>query len=157
MIPKKLVDFVHGPRVMFLGTRSATLRPSFSWVCGAVADESGTITFFVPDIEADQVLRDLEDNGQIALTMHDGISHESYQFKGKSAELRPSDERENAIQDIWLSKLVAQMASVGMGEEVLNGYVTKPSTAVTLKVEEIFVQTPGPGAEDKIDMTALSD
>ena len=101
MIPGKLVDFEHGPVVMFLGTRSAEFRPAFSWVFGALAKgEEGTITILVPDVEGEQSFRNLEDNGRVALTVAEAISHESHQFKGRSIELRPSTAEERAIQDI---------------------------------------------------------
>ena len=153
MIPQKLVDFVHGPELMFLGTRSVELRPAFSWVFGAVADgERGTMTILVPEIEGAQSLRNLEDNGQVALTVVDAISHETYQFKGTCTEVRPSGERERAIQSIHKEKLGAHLAPLGFGPELWEGFVVDPSTAVTFEVEDIFVQTPGPGAGERIDM-----
>jgi hypothetical protein len=105
MIPSKLVDFVHGPVLMFLGTRSAELRPSFSWVFGAVArGEEGAITLFDPNIEGEQSFRNLEDNGRVALTVAQASSHESYQFKGRFIDMRPSTAEERTIQDIHKQK-----------------------------------------------------
>ena len=153
MIPRKLVDFVHGPVVMFLGTRSAEFRPSFSWVFGAVADgEAETIRLLVPDIEGEQSFRDLADNGRVALTVAEGITHEAYQFKGRSVEVQPSAAEERAIQGIYKQKLATQFEPLGLGREVWDGLNVDPSTAVTFEVEEIFVQTPGPGAGEKVEI-----
>ena len=152
IISSKLVDFVHGPVVMFLGTRSAELRPAFSWVFGAVAKgEEGTITILVPDVEGEQSFRNLEDNGRVALTVAEGISHESYQFKGRSIEMWPSTPEERAIQDIHKQKLVTHYAQIGGPPELFGDFDTAPSTAVSFKVEEVFVQTPGPGAGEKVE------
>lgn len=158
MIPGKLVDFVHGPVVMFLGTRSAEFRPAFSWVFGALAKgEEGTITILVPDVEGEQSFRNLEDNGRVALTVAEAISHESYQFKGRSIELRPSTAEERAIQDIHKHKLATHLAQTGVEPELFDAYIATPATAVTFEVEEIFVQTPEPGAGEKVDMAATAE
>ncbi len=51
MIPEKLVEFIHGPKVMFVGSRNAKLRPTATWAFGALADgNEGTVTVFIPEI-----------------------------------------------------------------------------------------------------------
>ncbi len=132
MIPSDLVDFVHGPVVMFLGTRSAELKPSFSWVFGAIArGEEGTMTLLVPDIEGEQSFRNIEDNGRVALTVAEAISHTAYQFKGHSIETRPTTAEESAVQEIHKQKLGAHLVQVGYENDLLDRFVTTPSTAVT--------------------------
>ena len=37
VIPDKLVEFLHGPQIMLLGTRDAKLRPTVARAFGAVA------------------------------------------------------------------------------------------------------------------------
>lgn len=155
MIPDKLVEFLHGPNLMFVGTRDAKLRPAASWAFGALADAANdTVTIFVPDIEGETTFRNLEDNGLVALTVAGAATHEAYQFKGKCLETRPSSEQDHAVQDIYISKLIVHLGPLGYGEEIWTGFVPYPGKAVVFKVEDIFVQTPGPGAGDKL---ALSD
>jgi hypothetical protein len=38
--------------------------------------------------------------------------------------------------------------------DLFVGYVLTPSTALTFKVEQVFVQTPGPGAGRQLDLSA---
>ena len=64
--------------------------------------------------------------------------------------MRPTTEEERAVQEILRSKLGAARdvpARVGYGLFV-------PSTAITFKVEQVFVQTPGPGAGRQLDLSA---
>jgi hypothetical protein len=65
--------------------------------------------------------------------------------------LRPTTEEERAVQDILISKLVSQLP---FPPELFGGYITAPSTALTFKVEGVFVQTPGPGAGRQLDLSA---
>ena len=114
MIPEKLVDFLHGPHVMLLGTRSGKLRPSVARILGAKADaKNDHITIFLPDLAGLRVLHDLEDNGMVALTVCDAISHEAYQFKGTFVDAQPSDDQSMAVQYIYKSKMIVHHRQIG--------------------------------------------
>jgi hypothetical protein len=153
MIADRLVVFLHGPVVSWVGTRDARLRPTVAWVFGArVSAASDEITAFVPDVEVERTKRNLEQNGLIAFTVVDPISHEAYQFKGKLVEMRPSNDEERAVQEIHVSKVISHAAK--FPREFFGGFTLHPSTALTLRVEQIFVQTPGPGAGRLLDLSA---
>lgn len=153
MISQKLVDFVQGPTLHFVGSRNAKLRPNFTWAFGATVNAGeDAITFYVPDVEGAETLRNFEDNGMVALTMSEASTHETYQFKGKCLSIRPSEDKDTAIQDIHRSKLIAHLGPLGYGEAIWSGFTIYPSTAVTFKVEDVFVQTPGPGAGSKLEL-----
>ena len=155
MIPQKLTDFVHGSVLSWVGSRDDRLRPSVSWAFGArVEAANDLITAFVPDIEAEQVKSNLAHNGLVAFTVAEAITHESYQFKGRLVDLRPSTAEERAVQDIHRSKLVSHYTKYP--EALFGGFVLYPSTAITFRVEEAFVQTPGPGAGEKLDLGAAA-
>lgn len=150
MITDQLAEFVHGPVVSWVGTRNEQLRPSVSWVFGAKVDqENDRITIFVPNVEAEQTLSNLERNGLIAFTAANGISHEAYQFKGTFIEKRDSSDDDHAIQEIHMSKLETLFSGL-YPDQFLSGYIRFPSTAITFHVTETFIQTPGPGAGDQI-------
>ena len=153
MIPEKYVDFAHGPRMMFVGSRNAKLRPTATWAFGALADgEKGTITVFIPEIEGTQTFENLADNGRSALVLADAATHETYQFKGQLRETRPCTEADYTVQEIYLSKLIAYLEPLGYGENIWQRFECKPAQAVTFDVEDIFVQSPGPGAGEKIEV-----
>ncbi len=153
MIPQKYVDFVQGHTLHFVGSRDAKLRPMFSWAFGATVNaQEDTITFYVPNVEGAKTLSNFEDNGMVALTVSDAATHETYQFKGPCLGMRPSGDKDTAIQDIHRSKLISHLGPLGYGEEMWSGFAISPSTAVTFKVEDAFVQTPGPGAGNKLDL-----
>ena len=153
MIPDRLVDFVHGPVIGWVGTRDARLRPAVTWTFGARVSAAGDeITAFIPDVEIELTRANLAHNGIVAYTVVRPSSHESYQFKGKLTGLRPTSEEERAVQDILLSKLVVELPM--FPPVLLTGFITTPSTALTFTVEHVFVQTPGPGAGRQLDLSA---
>jgi predicted pyridoxine 5'-phosphate oxidase superfamily flavin-nucleotide-binding protein len=159
MIPESLVAFVHGPTLSWIGTRDARLRPSVSWAFGArVSPDRDEITVFIPDIEAEQTKRNAEQNRLIAVTVVDGTSHEAYQFKGKLVGLRPTNEEERAVQDIHRSKVISYIAPVmPHATGLFDNYRLYPSTALTFRVEQAFIQTPGPDAGKRLDLSTLQN
>jgi hypothetical protein len=157
MIPQRLVDFMHGSVLAFVGTRDARLRPAVTWAFGLrAAAATGEITAFVPDVEIEQTRNNLSHNGLVALTVVHPISHECYQFKGKLAGMRATTDEERAVQDILRSKLVTLLAVFPPGQALISRLVVAPSTAISLKVEQAFLQTPGPGAGRQLDLAAES-
>jgi hypothetical protein len=153
MIPDRLVDFVHGAVLGFVGTRDARLRPTATWAFGArVSAATDEISAFVPDVEIDRTKSNLAHNGVVAYTVVDPISAESYQFKGKLSGMRPTTKEERAVQEILRSKMAAKLAM--FPPEFVMGYTLVPSMAVTFKIEQVFVQTPGPGAGRQLELSA---
>ena len=56
------------------------------------------------------------------------------------------------MQEFYLSKLIAYLEPLGYGENIWRRFECKPAQAVTFDVEDIVVQTPGPGAGEKIEV-----
>jgi hypothetical protein len=157
MIPERLVEFLHGPVIIDVGTRNEKLHPTFNRVVGLkVNPDREALTFFVYEPHADQLVRNLHDNGRIALLAGILPSHETYQLKGVFVSLRPTDERDIAIQEIYRDKAVSHYKLVGVPEALFRSMPYKPGLAITFRVEELFVQTPGPGAGQKIDPGTLT-
>ena len=154
MIPDRVVEVLRGPSVMQVGTRDAELRPAHAYVWGVVVhDDRQTLTFFVYEKRAKRTLSDLEDNGRVALGIAQA-SHEAYQLKGRYVSSRTANDDDYALQEAYRSKLCAAIGQV-WPEEVVKllflGAAYRPGVAITFRVEEVFLQTPGPGAGSKMD------
>ena len=150
MIPDRVVELLHGPAFMQVGTRDAQLHPVHAFVIGAVAHaDRETVTVFIPEARSARVLSNLQDNGRVAL----GISlasHEAYQLKGTYLSSRPTGDEDIALQETYRTKLHAAARQAGYPEEIARpltlGFAYRPGVAITFRAEEIFLQTPGPGA-----------
>jgi hypothetical protein len=154
MIPDRIVEVIHGPAVMYAGTRDERLRPAQTVVIGAVVQpDQETITFFVPESRSERILSNLKSNGRVAFAVG-LLTHEAYQLKGGYVSSRPTDAKDRALQEIYRSKLLSAMIQAGYPEQIMKplvlGYLYQPGVAITFHVEEIFLQTPGPEAGKKI-------
>ena len=149
IIPDRVVEVLRGPAVMVVGTRDAGLRPAHVCAVGAVVDDDRrTVTFFVPESRSARLLSDLQDNGRVAFSF--GLaSHEAYQLKGTFLASRPTTRDDVALQDAYRTKLFAAARKI-YPEEIARPYALgvayQPGVAVSFRVEEVFLQTPGPGA-----------
>ena len=150
MIPDRVIEVLHGPAYMQIGTRDAALRPSHTLAVGAVVhDDRETVTVFVPTARAERILADLESNGRVALGIA-LVSHEAYQLKGSYLSTRPTDASDLARQETYRKALLDDALRVGYPDEIARpltqGFAYTPGTAITFRAEQVFLQTPGPGA-----------
>lgn len=135
---------------MQAGTRDAQLRPAHTFAIGAlVPADRQTVTFFVPEGRSAKMLSNLRDNGRVALTVA-LVSHEAYQLKGTYLSSRPTDADDVARQETYRAALLAVTRQGGYPDEIARplvlGFAYRPGVAITFRVEEIFLQTPGPNA-----------
>ena len=107
--------------------------------------------FLLPDNEGARIKADITDNGHVALTVIEPLSHETYQYKGKYLATRPADEHDRALIDIQVAKIIARLNEMHFPGERYGRYVFWPGTVVTFHVEEIFIQTPGPAAGQRVE------
>jgi hypothetical protein len=154
MIPGKILRFLEQhANIAFAGTRDRDLVPYGHRVSGWRVDANqGTITAFVPAEFTPRLLESLRENGELAVTVEEFPSHETYQFKGRyvgDRALRPDDvEIVDRIRKRFVRSLRPIYADVP--EDALNAFVSDASLAIEFEVLEIFLQTPGPGAGTRI-------
>ena len=154
MIPDRVVEILSGPSYVQIGTRDENLRPTHTVAVGAIVhDDRRTVTVLVPTARAVRILPHLESNGRVALGISQA-SHEAYQLKGTYLATRPSNADDLARQEAYRKALLADALRVGYPEEIARpltqGFAYSPSVAISFKAEEVFLQTPGPGAGNRL-------
>jgi hypothetical protein len=154
MIPGKIVRFLEQyANVAFAGTRDRDLVPHGHNVCGwRVGADLCTMTAFVPEEFTPGLVEALQENGELAVTVEEFPSHETYQFKGRYLRDRAVRHDDVEIVDRIRRRFVRSLRAIfaDVSEDVLNAFVSKPSLAVEFEVLEIFLQTPGPGAGSRL-------
>ena len=155
MIPAKIIRFLEDRASLgFAGTRDGNLVPSGHRVSGWHVDQSGrTLTAFMPDASAPRLLEALRDNGRIAITFEEVGTHETYQVKGRYLSHRPVRPAEVEIAGALRERFARGLRSLNNDAQVtalITAGVPAPGLAVEIGVEEVFVQTPGPGAGARI-------
>ena len=154
LIPGKLVRFLEQyANVAYAGFRDRDLVPFGHRVSGwRVGADHRSITILFPDEFLPRLLEALQQNRELAVTVEESPSHETYQFKGHYLRHRRIERGDVEIADRlrqrWVRSLKSMFADAP--EDVLKGFVSPPSLAVDVEVLEIYLQTPGPGAGTRL-------
>ncbi len=148
---QKLADFIHAAPWLTMGVRDARLRPHGVMVFGGRVDAAtNRLSVFLSAALSGTVTECLKATGKAAVTIGEPVHHETYQFKGDVVEVRPMTPDEEAVQDIFFSKMFAAMKSMGLPVEAWGMPPVRPGLTAVIQVTDIFAQTPGPGAGGRI-------
>ena len=153
MIPGKLIRFLEHANVAFVGSRDRDLVPFGHRVCGwRIGADQRTMTILLPDEFLSTLLESLQQNGELAVTVEEFPSHETYQFKGRYLHHRGIQDGDVEVADRARRRFVKSLRPMypDAPEHILNAFVSPPSLAVEFEVLEIYLQTPGPGAGTRL-------
>jgi hypothetical protein len=117
----------------------------------SVGSDRQSMTIFLSEAMAARTLENLRDNGQVAVSFSRPIDHRSLQVKGRVTAIRNSSEAERALQERYLIAYVEQLYLVGLPRSLARRVRSWPSVAVSLQIDDVFVQTPGPSAGRRVD------
>lgn len=136
---------------MYVATRSADLMPESVVGMGVrVHRDRRSVTVYVPSQAAAKTLANLDDNGQVAATLSHPIDHRTVQLKGRCTGYRDSTPSDREIQEIYRAALIAVFAVVGIPRALTRSLPWWPSVAVDFVVADVFMQTPGPQAGERL-------
>src|SRR5262245_27335942 len=154
LIPGKLIRFLEQyANVAYAGIRDRDLVPFGHRVSGwRVGADQRTMTILVPDEFLERLVESLQQNRELAVTVEEFPSHETYQFKGQHRQHRAVQSDDVEIADRVRRRFVKSLRPIhpDAPEHVLNAFVSPPSLAVEFEVLEIYLQTPGPGAGSRL-------
>jgi hypothetical protein len=139
--------------VGYAGIRNRDLVPFGHRVSGwRVGTDHRTLTIFLPDEFHERLVDLLQQNGELAVTVEEFPTHETYQFKGHYLRHRGIEDSDVQLADRFRRRFAKSLRPMNpeAPEEVLNAFVSRPSLAVEFEVLEIYLQTPGPGAGTRL-------
>ncbi len=151
MLPEELVRFLESGVSIHVATCDEQLEPHGARVWAVlVEDDRAHLTAFVHESDAPGLLHDLETNGQLALGFSRPTDHRSCQLKGSFAGSRAAVEADRPRLAEQGEKLLRELEGLGVPRALLAGARTWPCVALRVRVEEMYSQTPGPGAGERL-------
>ncbi|MGE0324955.1 MAG: pyridoxamine 5'-phosphate oxidase family protein [Polyangiaceae bacterium] len=146
-LPEELVEFLESGVSIIIATRDAQLRPEVLRGLGAmVSADRQSFTLFVNAALSERLLRDIDDNGRIAVAFSRIHDHRTVQLKGKVLEVRDVTSEQLPELERYRVAFAEQVAMAGMPRSVTRRMRISPSLALRVAIDEGFDQTPGPGA-----------
>jgi hypothetical protein len=143
----EVASFITSGLSVLVGTRDERLVPESTRGVGVRVEAGGAeLTVFLAAATSARALADLRANGRIAVCFSRAADHRSIQVKGPVVSIRDGDAADRADVERWVEALGRGWQEIGIPLAVSRRLARWPAHAVRLRIEEVFIQTPGPGA-----------
>jgi len=147
LVDRQLAEFLESGLSLFVSTRNGDLIPDCACAGGLRAQGDGRhITIFLPAATCEASIRNLEDNGDIAIVASRPRDYRTIQLKGKALQVAPAAENDRGFVTRYRDALAAEFETVGIPRRISMALNFWPSMAITVAVTEVYDQTPGPKA-----------
>jgi hypothetical protein len=153
LLTEAVAAFMQRHTSMNVAARDAQNRPAIARGLGCrVSDDRLRITVFLSTTHSAQVLQCLRENGVIAMAVTRPKTHETYQFKGRVLDIAPLSDEDRAAMAAYQDSLVEELGNIGYRPEFTRMLVAggEDGVAVVFEPLEMFNQTPGPKAGEKL-------
>lgn len=152
-IGDELKTFLEGPVSVLVGTRDSRLAPEITRAWGPrVSDDRRRVSLCVPRATSGKTLDNLEANGEIAVTFSLPTNYRTFQLKGRHASASEPDDTDLAVVERHRNAFAEANEPLGQPRQRIEAFwgCEIETSAVLVKIlfapEQIFDQTPGPGA-----------
>lgn len=130
-----------------IGTRDAQNLPHLSRVWGPRLHlDEGTVELFVDLPKSTDVLRDLRDNGRVAVTAVHPLTNRAIQMKGRCIEIGDPSGDDWTWIDRHRGGFAELVKNFGYPAHLVRNMWSVQVKKLRISIEAAFDQTPGPGA-----------
>ena len=151
MISQEIASFFEAGHSVHIGARGDDLTPSGTRAWAVTVDPDRLhVTAYVHAGGAKTVLADLARHPEVALTFSRVTDHVTWQAKGACVGTRRARPSERAVVDGQAAAFRDHLVEIGVERELLDAWKHWPCVAVRIRVRELFNQTPGPGAGNRV-------
>jgi Pyridoxamine 5'-phosphate oxidase len=151
VVDADLVAFVRSGVAIVVATRDEEMRPEIARAWGAdVATNGNSVTLCVTALPGSKTRSNLERNGAIAVTFTLPTTYRSVQMKGSVLDVRDPSPTEHARVERHIALFADQTEQVGLPRSGAQQLAERNLLAVTFAVRELYDQTPGPNAGERM-------
>lgn len=144
-ITPTIATFLDSGLSILVGTRSRDLIPeALRAVAARVLPDRRHIALFVPVATGERTMENLADNARVAVTFSNPLDHTTFQAKGRVTQLGRAADSELPWLEEYFREFAAKLDLVGLPPKVTYRMARWPAWHVVFRVEEVFMQTPGP-------------
>jgi hypothetical protein len=144
----ELVALVHSGVAVSVATRDGESRPAVTRAWGPQLSEDGrTLTLCLIAPPGSTTRANLEDNKAIAIGLSPPTIARAVQLKGVALEVREPRPEDIERAEAHMDAFCAEAETIGVSPTLARRLLMAPDfLSVTLRIDEVFDQTPGPTA-----------
>lgn len=151
MIPPQVLQLLKTGVSVVVGTRDRAHMPESTRAWGIRAEHDGaSVTIFLTEAISGRTLENLRENGQAAIACTRPTDHVACQIKGRLRTIRPAAPSDRDCSRNWHRDFVEELVAIGVPAPICEAWITEPALAVEIHVTDVFLQTPGPGAGERV-------
>jgi hypothetical protein len=145
-LSEDLVDFLTSGVAVVVGSASRGGVPEVARGWGVHVRRPDVIEICLEPDAAGRTLENLDDSGLVAATFALPTTYRSLQIKGRCLSLSAASAEDNARVERHREAVRAQVGQMGMAVDIITHMWTPATVKLAFTVEQVFDQTPGPGA-----------
>jgi hypothetical protein len=151
IISRELAGFLESGLDLHLATRTRDLRPegSIVWAVRVDSDRLHLDVFLDPGTGR-RLLPALKQSRRMALAAGRPTDDRAVQIKGAFLDARPAARRERSLVERQVRGFMLELATIGISPSVADNWKLWPCLRLRMRIEEVFEQTPGPGAGEPL-------
>ena len=143
MISSSIVKLLQTGVSVVVGTRDSALMPECTRAWGIrVGKDRASVTIFLTEAISQQTLRNLHDNGRIAISCTRPTDHMACQLKWYVRTIRHVTKRDVEQSRAWHREFLEELVAIGAPSSLVEAWITEPALAVEVNVTDVFHQTP---------------
>ena len=152
VIPQEIAAFLDEGPIMHVASRGPDNVPEAMHAAGArVVAAENRLEIYLAEALAGGTLSNVRANGEVALTATRVTDNRSVQLKGTVTSQRTGGEEDRSFLDIIQDRCNHELALIGIPRSVSARLVDWPCVVLSVRVREIFEQTPGPRAGQPLE------
>lgn len=145
-----LAVFLASGVAVVVATRDADMRPEITRGWGIEVSDGGHLTLCLAAEPGSRTHSNLAGNGAIAITASRPTTYRTVQFKGTATAIGEPDAAQIATAHRHLEAFAAEVAPFGIPLAGARGFLGRELVAVTVAVREVYDQTPGANAGQRL-------
>jgi hypothetical protein len=118
-------------------TRCAALR---------IAEDRQHATLFLAEQLAQTILHNVTENPRLAIQVSQPSDHRTVQLKGQVIATSQAAAEDRSYIEQYVSELALVVDQIGLPFDRVVRMLQWPAAAISIRVSDVFLQTPGPGA-----------
>jgi hypothetical protein len=151
LIPDDLVELFESGVSILVGTRDTSLRSEATRGVGVVVHpDRDRLTVFLPVDVSARAIANLRDNGCVAVGLSSMLDHKTLQVKGRLEEIRDATDADREVIARYHVAFAEILAITGIPRAISRQLNVWPCHAVTFIATDLFLQTPGPNAGERV-------
>jgi hypothetical protein len=155
VLDEELDAFLTSPVMVLMAVRGADGRPALGRSMSARRGPARTLDIFVSAAQWPKAVAAATAGAPVAVTFSRPSDYRTFQVKGRLTASVSSSQADHALAERYQHAMGRIMTTLGVRPVYLARWLTREGlTTLSLEMEEVFVQTPGPGAGRPLEASA---